>query len=298
MFRQCLNTITTGFLLYASIGLGLAVISCGKPVEPSVASEPEPIPEEKELVELVFSVNEQDAIDTKVTVTELGNIGTVYHTITTGTPGSNESLEHSGSCTFVSNPVSTGYYVASGPTRRFYVSNVAPTYTAGTHQVTVPATNDTDIVVGYSSTANTSVSLTMSHIFARIGELSMAVQPGYDSISDVTWQIRRANSSGGTSGTYVPASGSWQGCSGLASDTAIVTNSDLYVIPGSYVISCSYTLHKGAIAETITATATVDMVAGQINNIYGTAVGGHAAGVTFTVTTAPWGTTHNVTEAS
>ena len=283
--------------MYAAIGLGLVVISCGKPMEPSVTTEPEPTPEENGLVELVFSVNEQDAIDTKVTVTELGNIGTVYHTITNGTPGSNESVEHSGSCTFVSNPVSTGYYVASGPTRRFYVSNVAPTYTAGTHQVTVSATNDTDIVVGYSNTANTSVSLTMNHIFARIGELSMAVQPGYDSISDVTWQIRRANSSGGTSGTYVPASGSWQGCSGLASDTAIVTNSDLYVIPGSYVISCTYTLHLGTISETITATANVNMVASQVNNIYGTAVGGHAKDVTFIVTTTPWGTTHNVTEA-
>lgn len=302
MFRQCLKTITTGCLLYAAIGLGLAVISCGKPVEPSVTSELEPTPEENGLVELVYSVNEQDAIDTKVTVTELGNIGTVYHTITNGTPGSSESVEHSGSCTFVSNPVSTGYYVASGPTRRFYVSNVAPTYTAGTHRVTIAASNDTDIVVGFSNTASTSVSLNLGHIYSRIGVLTMTKQAGYDSISDVSWQIRRSNSSGGTTGTYVPAYSSWESCTGLASDTALASgngvNADLYVIPGSYVVSCTYTLHKGAFTETITATATVDMTVGQVNNISGTAVGGHAAEVTFSVTTAPWGTSHNVSEES
>jgi hypothetical protein len=130
----------------------------------------------------------------------------------------------------------------------------------------------------------------------------MDKQTGYDSIDGVSWQIRRSNSSGGTTGTYVPASGSWESCTGLSSDTAIASgngvNVDLYVIPASYIISCTYTLHKGAFEETITATATVNMTVGQVNNISGEAVGGHAAGVTFNVTTAPWGTSHNVSEES
>lgn len=282
--------------MFYIIGLGLVVLSCEKQ-EGSGPISPEPMPEVEAAKEVVFTLEEGDQQqDTKVTpVTSLSG-QTVYYSVTTGTPGSSESVAHSGSSTFVSNPVSTGYYVASGPSRRFYVSNVTPSYSS--YRVSITATNDTDIVVGYSNTASTSVSLTLGHIYARIGELSMTKQAGYDSIDGISWQIRRANSNGGTAGTYYPDSGSWSGCSGLASDTGIVSGSDLYVIPGSYIISCSYTLHKGAIAESITATATVDMVAGQVNNIYGTAVGGHAVEVTFSVTTAPWGTTHSVTEAS
>ena len=273
----------TKLKLYAAplLILGFAA-SCAKSVEP----------ENQNPKEIVLCVG-GDTIDMQVQ-TKTTAITTVpsslYYSMTTGTPGSAEtSKKGSTSGNVGSGKIATGVYQTISPTfYNYYVSNAAITFAASGS--TISAVNTTDVIAGTVTSNETNPSVKLDHIFARTGTLTLNSQSGY-ALNNVSWSIE--SSSAGTGGIYNIANGRWSSVTKLSS-TAITKDSDMYLVPGDYTLSVTYTLSKGDWNQTFNKKATVTLVAGKVNNITGTASGGNASEISITVTLTEWGT-NNIT---
>lgn len=273
----------TKLKLYAAplLILGFAA-SCAKSVEP----------ENQNPKEIVLCVG-GDTIDMQVQ-TKTTAITTVpsslYYSMTTGTLGSEEtSKKGSTSCSVGSGKIATGVYQTISPTfYNYYVSNAAITFSASGS--TISAANTTDVIAGTVTSNETNPSVKLDHIFARTGTLTLNSQSGY-ALNNVSWSIE--SSSAGTGGIYNIANGRWSSVTKLSS-TAITKDSDMYLVPGDYTLSVTYTLSKGDWNQTFNKKATVTLVAGKVNNITGTASGGNASEISITVTLTEWGT-NNIT---
>ena len=268
------------FKLYAASLLitGLAA-GCAKSVEP----------ENQQPKQIVLCVGD-DTIDmdvqTKTTaITKIPS--TLNFSVTTGKLGSSETMKkESASVSAASGKIATGLYQTVNATSyNYYVSNCPITFAASGS--TVSASNATDVIAGTATDNSTSPSVTLDHIFARTGTLTLKTQTGYD-LSNVSWKI--ASVTGGTSGTYNIAKQAWSSLTTLNS-TSIPESSDMYLVPGSYTLTVSYTLTKGDWTQNFTKSASVTLVGGKINNISGTASGGAASAISLTVTLTPWGST-------
>lgn len=191
----------------------------------------------------------------------------------------------------------TGHYVnASAPgVRNYYAANVP--FTLG-EAPALDAFNDTDIVAGRTfGCSELSPSVSLGHIFARLGTLTMAPQEGY-AISEVSWTICGETPPYGTAGTYDLRDGSWSGCSGLESALPVNSGSDLYLIPGSYTLCCTYTLSRYGQSQTLSASASVSLDAGYIHHVSATAVGGSLNDLTVTVNCSIWDSWENAGETN
>ena len=268
------------FKLYAASLLitGLAA-GCAKSVEP----------ENQHPQQIVLCVGD-DTIDmdvqTKATaITAIPS--TLNFSVTTGKLGSSETMKkESASVSPASGKIATGLYQTVNATSyNYYVSNCPITFAASGS--TVSASNATDVIAGTATSSSTSPSVTLDHIFARTGTLTLKTQTGYD-LSNVSWKI--ASVTGGTSGTYNIAKQAWSSLTTLNS-TSIPESSDMYLVPGSYTLTVSYTLTKGDWTQSFTKSASVTIVGGKINNISGTASGGAASAISLTVTLTPWEST-------
>lgn len=185
-----------------------------------------------------------------------------------------------------SSQLATGYYQTLSPTTYIhYVANAS--FSAG-GAMTV-ANNGTDIIVGKSSSSSTAPSVVLNHIFARTGTFTCNTQSGY-TISNVSWTITSSGSVTGTAGTYDMASQSWTSRSSALAETAVSSGSDLFLLPGQYTIKVTYTLTKGDYVATFTKSGAVTLVAGKINNISCTAVGGSATEIVISCSLTAWGT--------
>ena len=269
------------FKLYAASLLitGLAA-GCAKSVEP----------ENQHPQQIVLCVGD-DTIDmdvqTKATaITEIPS--TLYFSVTTVTSGSSETQKkESASVSVEKGKIATGLYQTVSPTTyKYYVSNLPITFAASGS--TVSASNATDVIAGTATSSSTSPSVTLDHIFARTGTLTLNTQDDYV-LSKVSWSI--SSSTGGTSGTYNIAKKTWSSLTSLAS-TSITGSSDMYLVPGSYTLTVSYTLTKGDWTQNFTKSASVTLVGGKINNISGTASGGNASEISLSVSLTPWGSTN------
>lgn len=276
----------TKLKLYAAplLILGFAA-SCAKSVEP----------ENQNPKEIVLCVG-GDTIDMQVQ-TKTTAITTVpsslYYSMTTGTLGSEEtSKKGSTSGNVGSGKIATGVYQTLTSTfYNYYVSNAAITFSASGS--TISAANTTDVIAGKVTSNETNPSVKLDHIFARTGTLTLNSQSGYI-LSNVSWSIESSSAgTGGTGGTYNIANGRWSSVTKLSS-TAITKDSDMYLVPGDYTLSVTYTLSKGDWNQTFNKKATVTLVAGKVNNITGTASGGNASEISITVTLTEWGT-NNIT---
>lgn len=273
----------TKLKLYAAplLILGFAA-SCAKSVEP----------ENQNPKEIVLCVG-GDTIDMQVQ-TKTTAITTVpsslYYSMTTGTLGSEEtSKKGSTSGNVGSGKIATGVYQTLTSTfYNYYVSNAAITFSASGS--TISAANTTDVIAGKVTSNETNPSVKLDHIFARTGTLTLNSQSGY-ALNNVSWSIE--SSSAGTGGIYNIANGRWSSVTKLSS-TAITKDSDMYLVPGDYTLSVTYTLSKGDWNQTFNKKATVTLVAGKVNNITGTASGGNASEISITVTLTEWGT-NNIT---
>lgn len=207
---------------------------------------------------------------------------------TTGALKSEASANASASFTVSSGKISTGWYqTATATTYNYYVSNAALTFAAGGS--TVVADNATDIIAGVASSNSATPGVTLNHVFARTATLTCNTQSGYD-ISNVSWKIQsKSGGTGGTKGTYNVASGAWSGVTALPS-TGITSSSDLYLIPGVYTVSVTYTLSKNEYSQTFTKSGDVTLVAGKLNSITCTAIGGNASEISLSVSLSAWGT--------
>ena len=273
----------TKLKLYAAplLILGFAA-SCAKSVEPENQTP-------KEIVLCVGGDTIDMQVQTKTTaITSVPS--TLYYSMTTGTLGSAEtSKKGSTSGNVGSGKIATGVYQTLTSTfYNYYVSNAAITFSASGS--TISAANTTDVIAGKVTSKETNPSVKLDHIFARTGTLTLNTQSGY-TLSNVSWKIE--SSSAGTGGIYNIANGRWSSVTKLSS-TAITKDSDMYLVPGDYTLSVTYTLSKGDWNQTFNKKATVTLVAGKVNNITGTASGGNASEISITVTLTEWGT-NNIT---
>lgn len=272
----------TKLKLYAAplLILGFAA-SCAKSVEPENQNP-------KEIVLCVGGDTIDMQVQTKTSaITSVPS--TLNYSMTTGTIGSETSKIESASGNVGSGKIATGVYQSLTPTSyNYYVSNAAITFAASGS--TISAVNTTDVIAGKVTSKETNPSVKLDHVFARTGTLTLNTQSGY-TLSNVSWKIE--SSTAGTGGTYNIAKDSWASVTALSS-TSLTGSSDLYLVPGDYTLSVTYTLTMGDWKQTFTKKATVTLVAGKVNNISGTASGGNASEISITVTLTEWGT-NNIT---
>ncbi len=167
------------------------------------------------------------------------------------------------------------------PNYRFYASNVSLTY--GASGPTVNATNGTDVVVAINDSPayKTANGLSFSHVFGRIGSVVVEAESGF-TISGIDIRIIPV-----TGGTYSLREGAGHtdrtGWSGLTtgSATTIATAvggnaNDLYVVPGTYILTATWTASKNGASHTFTdKTVDVTVNAGMHNTITLTLGGGN-----------------------
>ena len=193
------------------------------------------------------------------------------------------------------------WWPAEDASYRFYASNSALTFAAS--GATVAATNATDVICAYAAAPSYKAKNTLSfeHIFARLGAVTVSAATGY-TISNVSIKITPK-----TGGTYNLLTGAGHtdgtGWSGLAtgSETVIASATgsnanDIYLVPGTYTLTASWTAARGLYTENIqNMQVDVNLTAGKINTI-STTLSGNAKEVVFNVSIAPWTEQNQVVE--
>lgn len=194
------------------------------------------------------------------------------------------------------------FWPVNDPGYHFFASNAPLSFGADGTAATVDGS--TDVVCAYlpEPAYKMKNSLSFEHIFARVGQVTVTADDSYD-ISDVSVTIVPK-----TSGTYNLRTGAgkkdgtgWSetvasaGPSTIASAESIarggssVSMNDIYLIPGTYELTATWTAKRGEYVETFTGkTARVSLVAGEVNKLT-TTLSGHAAELEFGVEITPWG---------
>ena len=266
--------------------LAAGLMSCNKDIP--VAENPE-IGEE-----IILNVQDEttfDAeLDTKTTAISAVP-SSLYWGASTGSAGSETSKYAATSSSVSSSKIATGkYQTATATAYNYYVAN--QTFTIGTSTTMTVANNNTDVIAGRSASATTSTtpSVTLGHIFARTGSFSISSNQGY-TVSNAAWKIVGKSDINGTAGTYNLTTAAWTAASTkLTTETTVTSSSDLYLIPGTYTIKCTYTLAKGDYTNSFTSSQDVTLVAGKVNNITATVSKNPASGITISVSLTAWGT--------
>lgn len=248
------------FILMVSVCF---LVACNK------ESAPVSVPDSSEPREIVIGCDESELdIQTKATaVTSMP--GSLYWGATTGTRGNSaEAVKWTAATgTVSSNKINTGkYQTATATSYNYYVSNVTFSVPS-TGNVTMTASNTTDIVCGWAAAqTSTTPSVTLNHIFARTGSISASAANG--TLSSVSYKIIGQSTINGTAGTYNLSTGAWTAASTkLTSQTAITGSSDMYLIPGTYTLYVTATYTRGDYVVTQTKSGNVTLTAGKINNI-------------------------------
>ena len=269
-----------------------ALVSCNKETALQSISNDSPR-------EICFTVDDGFSAEAATKATSaVTSLSSFYVAAATGTAGSADTYAW-GPVSFTGSTSYTGgkYWPASNPSYHFYASNVSMTCTANSAP-TIAATNGTDIVCAYlaSPTYNASNALSFNHIFARLGKTTVTVQSGYTA-SNISIIITPK-----TGGTYNLLTGNaktdgtgWSSTTNgsavtLATATGETAATDVYLVPGSYTITATYTLKKGDYSITKSSvTKTVSIKGGAVNAIKATIGGASASDITFTVSVAAWG---------
>ena len=243
------------------------------------------------------------SVETKATA--VTSLSSFYASATTGSAGSESSVWNS--VTFTKDGATTDYkgdkwWPNSNPNYHFFASNASITFAAAGS--TVAATNDTDVICAYmaSPSYKTKNTLTFEHIFARLGDVEVSAASGY-TISGVSISITPK-----TGGTYNIRTGAgqtdgtgWSGlttgsATGIANATPGTKSNDIYLVPGTYTLTASWTATRGLYTETISnKTVDVALTGGKVNKIT-TTLGGNAEEVVFGVSINPWGAATSAVE--
>ncbi len=255
-----------------AVSLAAVFTACNKEAVPTrVASD-----------EIAFNLGGifESGVETKATEVTSSNLSSLYVTATTGS--TSETAAFSGVSFTKSGSQWKGgqFWPVSDPGYHFYASNVAMTHTVSGQTVS-PVNANTDVIVGYLASpgykqVNT---LTMEHVFARVNAVTMKADAGC-TVSGLKLSLKPV-----TSGTFNLKSNDWtsRGTAGsdsyllgsassgvnitTAGGTASKTDNDVWLLPGSYTLTCSYTITKGAATKSYTRTASVAFVRGMKNNL-------------------------------
>lgn len=228
----------------------------------------------EELREIVIGVSD-DGLDVGTKATAVTSLpSSLYWGATTGS-GTETAKWSNASATVSSSKINTGKYQTASPTAyNYYVSNVSMSVGANT---TVSAVNTTDVICGRTAAStSSSPTVTLGHVFARTGSLSLTAS-GY-TLSGVSCTIKSKGSLTGTRGTYNLRTGAWSSVTALSSTalgssswsvsgSTATSSSDLYLIPGVYTVTVTYTVTKSGSSKSYTQSGDVTLVAGKRHNI-------------------------------
>lgn len=258
---------------------------------------------------------------TRATVVETSNLSTIYVTATTGTGNSEAAVSGFSAAPFTLSGGNWGggkFWPATDPSYHFYATNVtSPALAISGGNATIQVQNaNTDIVVGYiaSPTFRSVNALALGHIFAQVGTVSMKAPAGYavtnmrislQPIVAGTYSVKNDTWTRGTAGdaTYILGQ---QGGVTISTESSNVTytgtDNDLWLLPGQYQLTATYTITKGAYTANMTKTCNITLVQGMNNNIGPVVQGGQdipnipepddISEIQFTVTVTPWGENH------
>ena len=288
----------------------LALVACNKQMTD--------VPVDADASEIVFTTRGGFGFETRATPVTTADVNTIYVNATTGS-SSETAVFTSVAFTKTGNDWKGGkFWPETNPNYHFYVANVALTHTANGATVS-PANANTDIVVDYvaSPTHKSKTTVELEHIFAQVGTVSMKAPAGY-AVTDMKVSLQPV-----VAGTYNLKSDAWSSRGSAQAATYILgtasagvtistesnnatytgSDNDLWLVPGSYVLTASYVISKGDYSKTVTgATCTVTLVQGKNNNIGPTVAGGvdqpnipepdDISEITFGVTVTPWEDQH------
>ena len=243
------------FIIAAIISLA----SCNKEANDIAVGEPQ---------EIVISLEDGSMdIDVYTKTTALSTLpSSLYLAGTTGSGTTQSEKWSPESMSVSSSKISTGYYqTATATAYNYYLSNLAMTFSASGYTIVADGST-TDAIAGIAS-AETSVtpSVTMDHIFARTGSISISSTNGY-TLSDVTYQLASKGENTGTKGTYNICTKAWSGTTALATQS-ITTYSELYLIPGEYTLTVSGIETVGDYQNTFTGSKDITLVGGKVNSV-------------------------------
>lgn len=212
-----------------------------------------------------IKIDSEPMAQTDTKAASVTSLSSFYVLAVTGSTGS-EVLSW-GSTTFSGSGSYTGgrYWTSSNPGWSFFASNRPLNFqSSGTY---ISASNDLDVVVAYKTDASyrTTNTLTFSHIFGQIGNITVQPDEGFNS-SDITSVSITAVPK--TGGTYNIATGTWSGVTTgstttIANSTPGTKTNNLMLVPGTYTVSCSW-LAKGKAYE---GTGQVSVSAGERVNL-------------------------------
>ena len=230
-----------------------------------------------------FETKASSGVDAVTTVTNLY----VAAKATTGNGFASTLFTKGADTKYHANPAI--YWPSTDPGYTFYAANAEVALSSGKYTISASTISDLVYCVA-AGVYKGSTSLQMKHIYARLGKVTLNSQEGYE-LSGVTLTLKSVHQKGtftlpaGTTGN-----GTWT-ASDAAADLAVSNgDNDLYVVPGIYDMTVSYTLKKGTTySESFTKTAKdLDISQGNITTVTMTAVGGAAAEITFDVTVTAW----------
>lgn len=235
-------------------------------------------------------------LSTKASVVNTASLNTGGFNVTAVPGGSgapawtNVHFEKSGTC-FVSDKV----WPASNPGYHFYASNGTLSY-VGEGACYLTVTNATDVVyaLNTSPTFMATNALVFNHVFARIGDVTVTGEEGY-TVSNVHLTVvpktgGRFNMLSGHG--YTDGTG-WDNLTTgsaveLANTTGVTKSNDVWLVPGLYDFTFSWTATKGSYSESFTTTYRNGLLtAGRVNNITA-GLRGEADDIAFNVSVTDW----------
>lgn len=296
-------------ILFLSLVAAVAAVSCNKVESASVA------PEYGD--EIVFATRAPETRGTGVTETVAANLTAFNVVATSGAASSQTLVWNDGAFTGAAGGDFTGgkFWPSESVSWNFAAANAPLTFAASGTTIAV-ANSDADIVAAYKSAATYKAKnlLTFNHILCQVGTVDMKAHAGY-TVSNLTVTLTPIYA-----GTYNVSTDAWTRGSASAAVYLVGTASagvgiaegatyhsadnDLWLVPGSYELTTTYTISKGDWSQTYTKHATVNLVQGQNNNLILPDTDGDGnnndpnipdpsddvSDIIFTVEVTPWGT--------
>lgn len=242
-----------------SAALLLVVLSCTKAGETGEAGT------------IRIGVHSPMRIETKTT--EVSSIpSTLYWMATTGTVGggSESAVWNIASATPVDGVINTGRSQTSPPTTyNYYVTNVSNVYLpSGYVQSSGPISATNDVVYGRVSSSELNPSITLVHVFGRTGTLTIT-HPTGTTLNSATWKIKGKGGMTGTGGYFNFSTGEFSTTSGytIVTPLTITSGEHTYLVPGTYTVTCTYSLTYDGITNEFTCSGDITINSGVTTSV-------------------------------
>jgi hypothetical protein len=273
--------------------------------------------------EIAFTTRAAEA-ETRGATEVVTNTLTTFHVAATTGTSSQTKVWDNGVFSGTPGGTFTGgkFWPSESVSWNFYAANSQIAFAASGSTVTVKNCNE-DIVADYleGATYKASNALTFKHILSQIGTVRMKAPEGYavtglkvtvKPVCSGTYNLKKiagstpaAKAEGWTRGSasadvYLVGSAAAGVTLPAYPDSYVSSDNDLWLLPGQYQLTASYTITKGDYTENAVKHATVTLLQGFNNNLGlpgsnadepNIPVPDDIADILFTVTVTPWEST-------